>query len=573
MSHPIQAFKKFSWYYVIIDEAHRIKNENSLLARRVRELNSAYRLLLTGTPLQNSLHELWALLNFLLPDVFASADDFDTWFKPGAAADQDVIRKLHGILRPFLLRRLKVDVERSLPPKTETKLFIGLSQLQKQWYKAILSKDAPALNQMGGPERTRLLNTLMQLRKVCNHPYLFDGAEPGPPFADGPHLWENCGKMVLLDKLLPKLEAQGSRVLIFSQMTRMLDILEDYTRLKGWQYCRIDGNTAGDERDRQMEEFNAPNSKQFVFLLSTRAGGLGINLATADVVVLYDSDWNPQADLQAMDRAHRIGQKKPVRVFRLVTESSVEEKIVERAERKLFLDAVVIQQGRLANADKTLSKGELMSMVKFGADEIFRSGGDASTAITDADIDTLLAVGEERTKAASEKLKRDMAHTLSSFSSLDFTAATAGGDESALLWADSAEVSAANAGIAWGEIVPIGQRERKRVITGYDEDKKKAAAPKKQGPPRAAVRLPTMHDFQLYNKKRIEELVARENELCNQKRVVTTSAKVRARHRMRRSPIAKMCTRSAVVLVRRAPSFLVSCRRRARAKRRSSAST
>ena len=203
----------------------------------MRDLSSTFRLLLTGTPLQNNLHELWALLNFLLPDVFGSSDDFDTWFTTGTA-DQDVMRKLHAVLRPFLLRRLKVDVERSLPPKTETKLFIGMSAMQKSWYKSLLAKDASALNQMGGPERTRLLNTLMQLRKVCNHPYLFDGAEPGPPFIDGPHLWENCGKMVLLDKLLPKLRAQGSRVLIFSQMTRCLDILEDYTRLKGWEYCR-----------------------------------------------------------------------------------------------------------------------------------------------------------------------------------------------------------------------------------------------------------------------------------------------------------------------------------------------
>ena len=190
--------------------------------------------------LQNNLHELWALLNFLLPDVFASSDDFDSWFTTSTdgSKNQEVVRKLHAILRPFLLRRLKSDVETSLPPKTETKLFIGLSALQKQWYKSILNKDSMALNQMGGPERTRLLNTLMQLRKVCNHPYLFDGAEPGPPYLDGPHIWENCGKMVLLDKLLPKLKAQGSRVLIFSQMTRMLDILEDYTRLKNWGYCR-----------------------------------------------------------------------------------------------------------------------------------------------------------------------------------------------------------------------------------------------------------------------------------------------------------------------------------------------
>lgn len=138
---------------------------------------------------------------------------------------------------------------------------------------------------------------------------------------------------------------QGSRVLIFSQMTRMLDILEDYCIYNNYDFCRIDGQTKGNDRDESMDIFNAPGSKKFVFLLTTRAGGLGINLQTADVVILYDSDWNPQADLQAQDRAHRIGQKKQVRVFRFVTENTVEEKIIERAERKLYTDAVVIQQG------------------------------------------------------------------------------------------------------------------------------------------------------------------------------------------------------------------------------------
>ncbi len=363
------AFKKFAWYYVVIDEAHRIKNEKSRLSREVRDLDSMYRLLLTGTPLQNNLHELWALLNFLMPDVFGSADDFDGWFaKGGAGSDgSDTIRKLHAVIKPFLLRRLKIDVENTLLPKIETKLYVPLTELQRTWYKTVLLKDVSALNAIGGPEKTRLLNVLMQLRKVCNHPYLFDGAEPGPPFEDGPHLWQNAGKMALLDKLLPKLQEKGSRALIFSQMTRQLDILEDYCRHKGHQYCRIDGNTSTLDREAAMDAYNAPGSEKFLFLLSTRAGGMGINLYTADVVILYDSDWNPQADLQAMDRAHRIGQKKQVRVFRLVTEKTVEEKIVERAERKLFLDALVIQSGRLSAQEKGLSKGELMSMVKFGA--------------------------------------------------------------------------------------------------------------------------------------------------------------------------------------------------------------
>lgn len=176
----------------------------------------------------------------------------------------------------------------TLPPKKETKLYIGLTEMQKQWYLTLLQKNVHFLNALGGPSTQSLLNVLMQLRKVCNHPYLFDGAEEGPPYIDGPHLWENSGKMQLLNKLLPKLKERGSRVLIFSQMTRVLDILEDYLRLKQYEYCRIDGNTDGEKRDSQIDEFNEDGSSKFTMLLSTRAGGLGINLATADIVILFD---------------------------------------------------------------------------------------------------------------------------------------------------------------------------------------------------------------------------------------------------------------------------------------------
>lgn len=514
------AFRKFSWYYVIIDEAHRIKNEKSVLSREVRSLDSAYRLLITGTPLQNNLHELWSLLNYLLPDVFSSSEDFDQWFGAGGSRKEDgetMIRKLHTIIRPFLLRRLKADVEHSLLPKIETKLFIGLTEMQIQLQKRILNKDVAALNAIGGPERSRLLNTLMQLRKACNHPYLFEGMEPGPPYVDGPHLYENAGKMVLLEKLLPKLKAQGSRALIFCQMTRMMDILEDYFRLKGYQYCRIDGNTSGFDREKAMDDYNAPDSEKFLFLLSTRAGGLGINLYTADVVILYDSDWNPQMDLQAMDRAHRIGQKKQVRVFRLITEKSVEEKIVERAERKLFLDAIVIQQGRLAQIDKGLSRNELMSMIKFGADEVFTAG--ATTNITDADIDIILAQGEEKTKAASEKMKRDMAKTLGSFNVDDILKS----DTSTLLIPQDDVVKDLKMPQM---IIELGEREGKAVRT-YDvnalANPNEERGAKRGGPKQ--IRAPAMADFQFFEKARIEAIFKKENELLTQRREIERKLK------------------------------------------------
>jgi len=241
---------KIAWRYLIIDEAHRLKNEASQFSQTVRLLNTQSRLLLTGTPLQNNLHELWALLNFLLPDVFASSEQFDEWFNLDIGdieVKQRMIGQLHKLLRPFMLRRLKADVEKSLPPKTETILFTGMSVMQKNLYRQILMRDIDTINTAGSSNsqqtRTAILNIVMQLRKCCNHPYLFPGQEDRSLNPMGDHLYLNCGKMVLLEKLLTIMKARGHRVLIFSQMTRMLDILEDYLLSKQYNYCRIDGNT------------------------------------------------------------------------------------------------------------------------------------------------------------------------------------------------------------------------------------------------------------------------------------------------------------------------------------------
>jgi len=395
-------FKKFSWKYMVIDEAHRIKNEESKLSVIVREIKTANRLLLTGTPLQNNLHELWALLNFLLPEVFSSSDDFDEWFNTNnCLGDDSLVARLHSVLKPFLLRRLKADVEKSLLPKKETNIYVGLSKMQREWYTKILMKDIDIVNGAGKTEKMRLQNILMQLRKCTNHPYLFDGAEPGPPFTTDEHIVHNSGKMRVLDRLLPKLQEQGSRVLIFTQMTRILDILEDYCWFRKHKYCRIDGNTPHEDRDRQIQEFNVDNSEKFLFMLSTRAGGLGINLYTADIVILYDSDWNPQMDMQAMDRAHRIGQKKQVRVMRFVTENTVDEKIVERAAVKLRLDRMVIQQGRLAEQKANLGKDEMLNIIKHGAKSIFANKDDDTMEL---DIDTLLETGEKKTEDEKKKM-------------------------------------------------------------------------------------------------------------------------------------------------------------------------
>lgn len=395
---------KIAWYYIVVDEAHRLKNENSLFSKNLRLMKSEFRLLLTGTPLQNNLHELWALLNYLMPSVFDCAEDFDDIFVNCEEDDRkSMMEQLHLVLKPFMIRRLKVDAEKSLLPKKEMLVFVGMSAMQQQVYKSVLDRNLlEVIGEQKKQGKTKLLNIVMQLRKAANHPYLFDGVEDRTLNPFGEHLVKNSGKLVVLDKLLTKLKADGSRVLIFCQMTRMLDIIEDYLRMRQMQYCRIDGGTGQIDREEAMSVFNEPNSSKFVFLLSTRAGGLGINLYTADIVILYDSDWNPQVDLQAQDRAHRIGQKKQVKVFRFVTDRTIEEKVVEAASRKLQMDALVVQSGRLAKKNK-LSKDDMIEAIKFGADSIFKSQGGT---ITDEDIDLILARGEAKTAEMKSKIQK-----------------------------------------------------------------------------------------------------------------------------------------------------------------------
>ncbi|XP_060913340.1 SWI/SNF-related matrix-associated actin-dependent regulator of chromatin subfamily A member 5 [Labrus mixtus] len=492
-------FKKFNWRYLVIDEAHRIKNEKSKLSEIVREFKTTNRLLLTGTPLQNNLHELWALLNFLLPDVFNSAEDFDSWFDTNnCLGDQKLVERLHTVLRPFLLRRIKADVEKTLLPKKEIKMYVGLSKMQREWYTKILMKDIDILNSAGKTDKMRLLNVLMQLRKCCNHPYLFDGAEPGPPYTTDLHLVVNSGKMAVLDKLLPKMKQQGSRVLIFSQMTRVLDILEDYCMWRNYGYCRLDGQTPHEERQISINAYNEPNSAKFIFMLSTRAGGLGINLATADVVILYDSDWNPQVDLQAMDRAHRIGQQKQVRVFRFITENTVEERIVERAEMKLRLDSIVIQQGRLVDPSANkLGKDEMLSIIRHGATHVFAS---KESEITDDDIDEILERGERKTMEMKEKLSSLGESTLRNFT-MD--------TENSSVYTFEGEDYREKKKVITNWIEPP-KRERKAnyAVDAYFREALRVSEPKAPKAPRPP-KQPNVQDFQFFP-PRLFELLEKE---------------------------------------------------------------
>ncbi|KAG5175317.1 P-loop containing nucleoside triphosphate hydrolase protein [Tribonema minus] len=444
--------RRFLWRLVVVDEGHRLKNDRSQLAQKLKQVPAYCRVLLTGTPLQNNLKELWALLHFLMPDVFtvASAEKFEEGFDLlRGVCDPQRLRQARALLSVVMLRRVKDQVRIPLPSKTELTLMVRLSVVQHAFYRHLLvsqessqlegimaaaqakaeerqtpvtdettktaaSAAAPRQQQpITSVDYRKLMNLLLQLRKVCNHPYLLADFEGDDGGAEA--LVAASGKLQLLDRMLPRLRADGHRVLLFTQFTSMLDILEEYCIARSHEYARLDGDTNRVQRRLDIRRFNAPASPLFIFLISTRAGGLGINLASADTVILYDSDWNPQVDLQAMERAHRIGQTKPVRVYRMVCRGSVEERMVSRAEKKLYLNAMVAESqaddddGETATGETTtgetadaadgggggsgaagpggMSKSELANLIRFGANAIFEA---ETEDYTDEDLDVLL---------------------------------------------------------------------------------------------------------------------------------------------------------------------------------------
>jgi ATP-dependent helicase STH1/SNF2 len=419
---------KVKWVHMIVDEGHRMKNAQSKLSSTLTQYyTTRYRLILTGTPLQNNLPELWALLNFVLPNIFKSVKSFDEWFNTPFAntGGQDkmelseeeqllVIRRLHKVLRPFLLRRLKKDVEKDLPDKQERVIKCRFSALQAKLYKQLVTHNKLAVTDgKGGKTGMRgLSNMLMQLRKLCNHPFVFEPVEDqmNPGKGTNDLIWRTAGKFELLDRVLPKFKASGHRVLMFFQMTQIMNIMEDFLRLRGMSYLRLDGSTKSDDRSELLKLFNAPGSDYFCFLLSTRAGGLGLNLQTADTVIIYDSDWNPHQDLQAQDRAHRIGQKNEVRILRLISSNSVEEKILERANYKLDMDGKVIQAGKFDNKSTNEERDALLRTLLESA-EAADALGEQQEEMDDDDLNDMMARSEDEMllfqKIDEERMKTD----------------------------------------------------------------------------------------------------------------------------------------------------------------------
>jgi ATP-dependent DNA helicase len=537
----------FGWQFIIIDEGHRIKNLDCRLIRELQQFQSANRLLITGTPLQNNLTELWSLLHFLLPTVFDKLSTFESWFDFSGLKDKDsyeqllseerqqyLVKSLHAVLKPFLLRRVKTDVESLMPKKREYVLYAPLTTMQRDLYQAILDgtsrsyledkaverlsiglssragtplsirsnnggKKRKALSGVSTPNKSaktsragtpasvastksrtkpkrnyeelsdseyfanldkqessaeepeedlgsdaedekiraatfeiakrqlmqkKLGNPIMQLRLCCNSPYNFfnpflkadtDGAETFASETEPDEtLVSTSGKMLLLDSLLPELMSRGHKVLIFSQFTTTLDLLGQYLDLRSWPHARIDGSVAQTDRQSQILAFNKTDKKNAtnIFILSTRAGGQGINLAAADTVILFDSDWNPQQDLQAMDRAHRIGQTRNVIVYRFATRNTVEQKLLESAEAKRRLEKLVIRKGGVRN-DRGKTRGnekeqeveELQKLLRRSDGERFDiEGTEAGKLLADEELEILLDRSDEAYERAEKGL-------------------------------------------------------------------------------------------------------------------------------------------------------------------------
>ncbi|KAG0419041.1 Chromodomain-helicase-DNA-binding protein 8, partial [Dictyocoela roeselum] len=424
---------EINFTFGIFDEAHRLKNPNSKAVLALKNIKFEHKVLLSGTPLQNNLTELWSLLNFIDPAKYPSLQNFLQVYK---LENCDDVERLQSLLKPLMLRRMKDDVE-TIPNKEETIIEVELTMIQKRFYRAILEKNLNFLRNKND-HAPNLLNAMMELRKCCIHPYLIAGAEEKITeelnlrfdYQDQEKIQNNgnfnsideyyrvliqsSGKLVLLDKLLNKLK-NGHKVLIFSQMTRCLDLLSDYLNYRKYRFERIDGGVRGDHRQAAIDRFTT-DKDIFVFLLCTRAGGVGINLTAADTVVIFDSDWNPQNAPHAQARCHRIGPTNEVKIYRLVTRNTYEREMFDKASLKLGLDRAILTKTKVKTEENTNSttdykdespdddiynempiskKDAIEILLKKGAYGVLMETDDVSQKFCEEDIDQIL---ERRTK-------------------------------------------------------------------------------------------------------------------------------------------------------------------------------
>jgi len=420
-------FTKLAWRYVVVDEAHRLKNAQNQTTRFLNDMTYEHLLLLTGTPIQNNLEELFTLLKLLDPVKYASYDEFSQRFNMEKNSAEQT-QRLKAELEPWLIRRMKGDVDNTISEKEEIIVKVELTVAQKKWYRAIIDDNCSAL--ATGSKLVNRNNIQMELTKLCNHPMLIDGYNAAAGYSGYTDRYnkENradfqkniigaCGKMVLLDKMLTKFRAEKRKVLIFSQMTMVLDILQDYMDLKHYPCERLDGNVKMVDRQQSIDRFTkaTDESEAFVFLLSTRAGGVGINLTAADTCIIYDSDWNPQSDLQAQARCHRIGQTKKVNIYRLITSKTYEEVKFQRSCFKLALDQALLALGGdddgdgIETEDAEAAEAKLKKMddvdhlLKYGAYNAMKEDDGEAEAFALEDIDSILANRAEKVVYGEQK--------------------------------------------------------------------------------------------------------------------------------------------------------------------------
>lgn len=389
-----KVLSKIPWAGLVVDEGQRLKNDKSQIYDSLSRIQFPFKLLLTGTPLQNNTRELFNLLQFCDPSV--NAERLEAEY---GILSKDNIPKLHEMIRPFFLRRTKAQVLDFLPPIANIIVPVSMSVVQKKLYKSILAKNPnliQAIFQRNGgynglkqPERKNLNNILLQLRKCLCHPFCYSKAieeRTADVATTHRHLVEAAGKLQLLQLMLPKLQQRGHRTLIFSQFLENLDIVEDFLDGMGILHRRLDGRMNSLEKQKQIDDYNAEGSLYFAFLLSTRSGGVGINLATADTVIIMDPDFNPHQDMQALSRAHRIGQKHKVLVFQLMTRGSVEEKIMQIGKKKMVLDHVLIDRMISEEVDGR----DLESILRHGAQALFEGDDSQDIHYDSESVDKLL---------------------------------------------------------------------------------------------------------------------------------------------------------------------------------------